>query len=72
MTKPVALADSTYDRLRRRRRPGESFSEAVERLILNQRKDPMEFPRNVPKSRVPAKRRLADIEADRDASMEDA
>lgn len=72
MTKPVALANHTYERLKRRRRPGESFSEAVERLISNQRKDPMSFVRSAPKSKRPVKRRLAEIEAERERSWEEA
>ena len=72
MTKPVALADDTYRRLRRRKRPGESFSNTVDRLMRDQKKDAMSFVANVPKSKVPAARRLKDIEADRDASWADA
>lgn len=72
VTKPVALADNTYDRLKRRKRPGESFSAAIERLMSNQRKDPLEFVRLVPKSKISAGKRLAEIEADREASWEDA
>lgn len=72
MTKPVALADETYGRLKRRKRPGESFSNTVDRLIRDQKKDPMSFVRTVPRSKVAAKRRLADIEADREASWEEA
>lgn len=72
MTKPVALADETYRRLRRRRRPGESFSNAIERLMREQKKDPTYFVHHVPRSKVPAARRLEEIEAEREASWEDA
>ena len=72
MTKPVALADDTYQRLKRRKRPGESFSEAIERLMRDQRKDPMLFVAKVPRSKISAARRLKEIEADRDASWEEA
>ena len=33
MTKQVQLRDGTYVRLRGRRRPGESFSDAIDRLL---------------------------------------
>lgn len=72
MTKPVALADNTYRRLKRRKRPGESFSETIERLMRGQRKDPMLFVESVPKSEVPSGRRLEEIEREREASWEDA
>ncbi len=72
VTKPVALSDGTYRRLKRRKRPGESFSETIERIMGNQKKDPMRFANEVPKSRVPAQRRLKELEEDRDASWEDA
>lgn len=72
MTKPVALADGTYDRLKRRRRPGESFSNTIDRLMQEPKKDPTYFAQNVPRSKIPAARRLQEIEADRDASLEDA
>jgi predicted CopG family antitoxin len=71
VTKQVALADSTYARLKRSRHPGESFSDAIERL-LDRAKDPMTFADRVPRSRVGAKDRLAQIEADRDATRVDA
>ncbi len=48
MTKQVALAEATYARLRRNRRPGESFSMAIERL-LDQAKDPTRFSALLPK-----------------------
>lgn len=72
MTKPVALADETYRRLKQRKRPGESFSNTIDRLLADQRKDPLSFAQNVPRSKIPAKKRLADIEADRDATWQDA
>lgn len=72
VTKPVALADDTYRRLKARKRPGESFSQTVERLMREQRKDPTFFVDRVPKSKVPADRRLRAIEEDREASWEDA
>jgi len=71
MTKQVALADATYERLRRSRLPEESFSEAIERL-LDQAKDPLSFADRVPQPRVSAKERLRQIEADRDATRVDA
>lgn len=72
MTKQVALADATYERLKRHRRPDESFSEAIERLLDQQAKDPLAFPDRVPKAGLSAKEWLAQVEADRDATRVDA
>jgi predicted CopG family antitoxin len=72
MTKQVALADMTYERLRKRRRKGESFSDVIERLLTEGPKDPLSFVMRVPRSRTPAKERLAQIEADRDSTQVDA
>ncbi|MEA3200622.1 MAG: putative antitoxin [Thermoplasmata archaeon] len=71
MTKQVALADATYERLRSHKQPGESFSEVIERLLSGQR-DPLSFPQAAPRSRVPARERLAQVEADRKATRMDA
>ena len=70
MTKQVAFADRTYERLKSARREGESFSETVERL-LDSSKDPLSFLRST-RSRIDATRRLKAIRADRDASRVDA
>lgn len=72
MTKQVALADGTYDRLKRSRLPGESFSEAIERLLDQHPKDPLAFAKRVPKSPISSKDHLRQIEADRDATRMDA
>jgi predicted CopG family antitoxin len=72
VTKPVALSDETYRKLKKRKQPGESFSQVIERLMREQKKDPMLFVQHVPKSRVPAERRLQEIQDDRESSWEDA
>lgn len=72
MTKRVALADATYARLRRWRRPGESFSQVIERLMAAQAKEPEAFAERVPKARVRTKDWLAQVEADREATRVDA
>lgn len=72
MTKQVALADRTYERLRRSRRPGESFSQAIERLLAGQAKDPLSFSKRVPKSPLDATAWRKQIEADRDSTRVDA
>lgn len=71
MTKQVALANVTYDRLRRRRLEGESFSQAIDRL-LDGAKDPLGFAARVPKSSIPAAERLRQIEEDRNNTWTDA
>jgi len=70
MTKQVALADRTYDRLKRSRRSGESFSEAIERLLARA-KDPVSF-LDAPSSRTDPDAWIADIETDRDDATVDA
>lgn len=72
MTKQVALADATYERLRRSRLPGESFSEAIERLLAGQAKNPTAFPKRVPKASIDPDEWEAQIEADREATRVDA
>lgn len=72
MTKQVALADRTYERLRRSRHPGESFSQTIERLLSKQQKDPMGFPKRVPKSPLRHDEWLEQVQADREASRQDA
>lgn len=70
MTKQVALADRTYTRLKRHRRPDESFSEVIERL-LDQAKDPESFLR-APRSRTDPDAWIARLEADRDDATVEA
>ncbi len=70
VTHQVALANPTYARLRAARRAGESFSQAIERL-LDGTKDPMSFVRDPPKSRIPAEERLRLIKEERDADRVD-
>lgn len=70
MTKQVALADRTYQRLRAARQPDESFSDAIERL-LDAVKDPMGFLAAKP-SRVDPTAWIAAVEADRDDATVDA
>lgn len=65
MTKQVSLADRTYQRLKRNRRPNESFSAAIERLLDEASKDPMTF-LAATRSRTDPEEWLARIEADRD------
>lgn len=72
MTKQVALAERTYQRLKENRRPGESFSKAIERLLDKQAKDPLSFTRGLPKPEIDPEEWLQEIEADRDASRVDA
>lgn len=71
VTKQVALAESTYLRLRGNRRPGESFSAAIDRLLDNQPKDPMRFVEEAGKHKhvIPPHEYLAMIEAERDADL---
>lgn len=70
MTKQVALADATYAKLRAARHEGESFSDAIERLLRNN-KDPMSFLRT-PRSSADPDAWLAQIKADRDDTLTDA
>lgn len=72
MTKPVALSDQTYRRLKQLKRPGESFSQTIERLIRGQRKDPLVFAQDVPRSRIPPRDRLKEVERIREDSWEEA
>lgn len=70
MTKQVALADTTYARLRAARHEGESFSDAIERLLSNS-KDPMRFLKIGASARDPDEW-IAEIEAERDETTTDA
>ena len=70
MTKKVALAETTYARLRRSRHPGESFSKAIERL-LDGAKDPMGFVDRLPKRALSQAAHLRMIEEDRDTTWVD-
>lgn len=71
MTHQVALANPTYARLKAARRPGESFSRAIERL-LDESKDPLSFIRSPPGKRwLSTKEHLRLIEQDRDADTVD-
>lgn len=70
MTKQVALADQTYARLREARLEGESFSDAIERL-LDHAKDPLGFLKARP-SRTDPDAWLEAIRADREDSTVDA
>jgi predicted CopG family antitoxin len=70
MAKQVALSDRAYARLRRNRIEGESFSDAVERLMDSQPKDPLRFlahMRDVPKPGY-YHQRIARIEREREAT----
>ena len=66
MTRQVALSEATYARLRRQRKPAESFSQAIERLIDNQVKTPLDFVEGLAPP-IPPKKWLEQIEADREA-----
>lgn len=72
MTRQVALADDTYERLKANKKPGESFSQTIERLLDTQPKDPLSFPDRVPKSPLEAEERLRRIEEDREDTRVDA
>lgn len=69
MTKQVAFRDKTYERLRRRKRKSESFSDVVERLMeaAPEEKDPLSFARRPWKRRLSVEEHLDLVEADRDA-----
>lgn len=70
MTHQVALADVTYDRLKREKQPGESFSQVIERLLAQRPLDPTYFARHARRiSKEEAARRLADIEWSRDQDL---
>lgn len=71
MTKQVALANRTYERLKSRRRPGESFSAAIERLLEDSPKNPLTF-LDAPRSRTNPDEWIARIEADRDDATVEA
>lgn len=70
MTKQVALADATYARLKRAKRPGESFSQAIERM-LDQVKDPLGFVDRLPPLDIDHDAWLAEVEAWRNADVVD-
>ncbi|MEK6985024.1 MAG: antitoxin VapB family protein [Candidatus Thermoplasmatota archaeon] len=70
MTRQVALAESTYARLRRSRHPGESFSKAIDRL-LDGAKDPMGFVKRLPKADLTPEEHLRMIEEDRNSDWVD-
>jgi predicted CopG family antitoxin len=70
VTKQVAFANTTYKRLRRERRPGESFSQAVDRLLDSRPKDPKAFLKGL-RPPVDPKKWLAEVEASRDADRMD-
>jgi len=70
VTKQVALADATYARLRAAKHPGESFSEAIERL-LRSNNDPRGFATSARPARS-AKERIAELERERDETITDA
>ena len=65
MTRQVALAERTYARLKRSRRPDESFSQAIERLLDSTRKDPWRFVSGS-RSKLDPDDWIKRIEADRD------
>lgn len=71
MTKQVALADATYAKLRAARHEGESFSDAIERLLRGN-KDPRSFGKNLPPRRMSPEAHLRMIEQDRDSTTTDA
>ena len=70
VTKQVALANETYKRLRQNRRTNESFSQAIDRLLDGDAKDPMRFvrERTRPVPRISADERIRLIEEDRNRS----
>jgi predicted CopG family antitoxin len=68
MTRQVALADATYDRLKRRKRAGESFSQVIERLLAGEPKDPLGFVQRLPPLPMDPDEWVRRIEADRDAT----
>lgn len=73
MTHQVALSDAAYQELKLRKQNGESYSDVVLRLVGSEKKDPLAWLAGRPRiSKAEAERRIAQIEADRDASMEPA
>lgn len=71
MTRQVALAEKTYERLKRRKLPGESFSQTIERLLEGRPKDPLRFLEAAP-SHLDPDEWIRRIEADRDNATVDA
>lgn len=68
MTRQVALADRTYERLKRSRHHDESFSEAIERLMDVAAKDPWSFVA-AGRSKLDPDEWIRRVEADRDNAM---
>ena len=70
MTHQVSLRGAAYEALRREKRPGESFSDVVLRIIQEARpraKDPWSFLAGPPLDPRGMERRLQEIEGWRDA-----
>jgi predicted CopG family antitoxin len=72
VTKQVALANKTYDRLRRAKAKDESFSAAIERLLEAAPKDPLEAMRRMPKALLEAEAWIRQIEEERESTRQDA
>ena len=68
MVKPVSLSDPAFAALRKEKRPGESDSDVVLRLIKSlheNQKDPLAFLKPLPDRWLSYEEHLADIEAGR-------
>lgn len=74
MTKQVALSDEAYAELRREKKPEESFSQAVLRLLRSARlarKDPMAFVGQPRRFTMTMQEHLDMVESDRDRDLAD-
>lgn len=72
MERAVRLSEEAYEHLEAYKHPGESFSQAIQRLLDAQPKDPLGFPDRVPKSPVSGQEHLRRIEADRESTRREA
>lgn len=74
MVKPVSLSDPAFAALRREKRPGESDSDVVLRLIdeaRRARKDPWKFARYRPKRSITPEQHLEFLDRMNEASRRD-
>ena len=72
-TKNIAISDAAYERLRSLKRPGESFTELIERMTgsrsvadlagLLTKSEGLEVKKRVSELREASSRRLSDVEA---------
>lgn len=72
-TKNIAISDAAYERLRSLKRPGESFTELIERMTRSRsvadlaglltKSEGLEVKKRVSELREASSRRLSDVEA---------